>query len=151
MKIFNQHSRFLRNLLLPVLFAAVLGASSGAFAASDDAARLVHQLGNQTIATLETPGLTADQRETRFRGLLNQGFDLAFMGRFALGKYWRTATPQQQAAYLKLFGKYLVQTYATRLGGYSSGTMTVTGVANVKGLGVTLLPVHGIINALGRT
>ena len=127
MKLFNQHSRFLRSLFLPVLFAAVLGASSTGFAAPDDAARLVHKLGNQTIATLETPGLTAGQREARFRGLLDQGFDLAFMGRFALGKYWRTATPAQQRAYLGLFGEYLVQTYATRLGGYTGGTMAITG------------------------
>ncbi|MFP6742607.1 MAG: ABC transporter substrate-binding protein [Alphaproteobacteria bacterium] len=117
----------MRNLLVPVLFAAVLGASQTASATTDDAARLVHQLGNQTIATLQTPGLTVEQRETRFRGLLTQGFDLTFIGRFALGKYWRVATPEQQSAYLNLFGEYLVQTYATRLGGYGGGTMTVIG------------------------
>ncbi|MFP6744233.1 MAG: ABC transporter substrate-binding protein, partial [Alphaproteobacteria bacterium] len=61
------------------------------------------------------------------RDLLNQGFDLVFMGRFALGSYWRAASPAQQTAYLNLFGEYLVQTYAARLGSHSSGTMTVTG------------------------
>jgi phospholipid transport system substrate-binding protein len=127
MKLCSQHKRFLRNLFLPALFAAVLGANSTGFAASEDAARLVHQLGNQTIATLETPGLTADQREARFRGLLDRDFNLAFMGRFALGKYWHTATPAQRTAYLGLFGENLVQTYAARLGGYTGGTMTVIG------------------------
>ena len=127
MKFFNQYSTFLRHLALPVLFVAVLGAGQTASATTDDAARLVHHLGNQTIAALQTPGLTAEQRETRFRGLLTQGFDLTFIGRFALGKYWRTATPEQQAAYLNLFGEYIVQTYASRLGGYGGGTMTVVG------------------------
>ncbi len=37
------------------------------------------------------------------------------------------ATPEQQSAYLNLFGEYLVQTYATLLGGYSDGAMTVIG------------------------
>lgn len=76
MKFFNQYGYFLRSFLLPLLFAGVLGASQTASATTDDAARLVHQLGNQTIATLQTPGLTAEQRETRFRYLLTQASTL---------------------------------------------------------------------------
>ena len=53
------------------------------------------------------------------------GFDLAFIGRFVLGKYWRATTPEQQEDYLALFGEYLVQTYSARLGGYSGETMAV--------------------------
>ena len=117
----------IRGLLVAAFLAALLGASGAGSAASDDAARFIHQFGSQTIQTLDAPDLTRVQRESRFRGLLAEGFDLAFIGRFALGKYWRMATPEQQGTYLALFGEYLLQTYAARLAGYAGRSMTVLG------------------------
>jgi phospholipid transport system substrate-binding protein len=116
-----------RKLFLAVLFAVLFSANTTVFANVDDAARLVYQIGTQTIATLRDPGLTADQRQARFRALLTRGFDLALIGRFALTDYWSVATPDQQRTYLALFGEYLLQTYSARLGEYASETITVTG------------------------
>ena len=121
------HSIRLRGLLVPAVFAALLGASDASAAAADDAARFIDRLGSETIQTLQAADLTRAQRESRFRGLLAEGFDLAFIGRFALGKYWRMATPEQQDVYLALFGEYLLQTYAARLEGYAGESMTVLG------------------------
>ena len=112
-------------MLAPVFFVAVMAVNGAVLATENDAARFIHQLGNRAIETLRTSDLTLDQREAQFRGLLREGFDLAFIGRFVLGKYWRAATPEQQEDYLALFGEYLVQTYSARLGGYSGETMAV--------------------------
>ena len=114
-----------QKLLAPIIFVAVMAVNGAVLATEDDAARFIHQLGNRAIETLRTSDLTLDQREAQFRGLLREGFDLAFIGRFVLGKYWRAATPEQQEDYLALFGEYVVQTYSARLGGYSGETMTV--------------------------
>ena len=122
----------LRGLLAAAVFAVLLGASGAASAASEDAARFIHQLGNQTLQTLQATDLTRAQRESRFRGLLAEGFDVAFIGRFALGKYWRMATPEQQGAYLALFGEYLLQSYTARLEGYAGQSMTVLGTRQVN-------------------
>ena len=117
----------IHNLLVPVLIVAVMGVNGAVLATADGAARFIHQFGNRAIETLRMSGLTLDQREARFRGLLSEGFDLAFIGRFVLGKYWRAATPDQQADYLELFGEYVLQTYSARLGGYSGETISVVG------------------------
>lgn len=114
-----------QKLLAPVFFVAVMAVNGAVLATENDAARFIHQLGNRAIETLRTSDLTLDQREAQFRGLLREGFDLAFIGRFVLGKYWRAATPEQQEDYLALFGEYVVQTYSARLGGYSGETMAV--------------------------
>ncbi len=121
------HPIRLRGLLVPAVFAALLGASDAAVASADDAARFVDRFGNQTIQTLQAADLTRAERESRFRSLLAEGFDLAFIGRFVLGKYWRMATPEQQRAYLTLFGEYLLQTYTAHLEGYAGESMTVLG------------------------
>ena len=114
-----------QKLLAPVFFVAVMAVNGAVLATENDAARFIHQLGNRAIETLRTSDLTLDQREAQFRGLLREGFDLAFIGRFVLGKFWRAATPEQQEDYLALFGEYVVQTYSARLGGYSGETMAV--------------------------
>lgn len=121
-----------RKLIAPVLLIAVLSATGVTRAAVNDAAEFINRLGNQAIETLRATDLTLDQREARFRSLLSQGFDLRFMGRFVLGRYWRAATPDQRTDYLRLYGEFLLKTYSARLGGYSGETMTVTGARQVS-------------------
>ena len=89
------------------------------------ASELIRRLGEQAIAALGAPGASLEAREARFRGLLSEGFDLAFIGRFVLGRYWREATPAQRNVYLALFGEYVLKTYSARLGGYAGEGMTV--------------------------
>ncbi len=123
-----------RRLIALVVFVTVLGTAGIARAAANDAALFINQLGNQAINTLRDTDLTLDQREARFRSLLSQSFDLRFIGRFVLGRYWRGATPDQQNDYIALYGEFLLQTYSARLGGYSGETLTVIGarMANDK-------------------
>ena len=117
----------IRRLIAWVMLAAVLSVAGVARAAVDDAAIFINQLGIQAIETLRATDLTLDQREAKFRSLLSRGFDLHFMGRFVLGRYWRAATADQKSDYLTLYGEYLLQTYTARLGGYTDDSFTVTG------------------------
>ena len=89
------------------------------------ASELIRRLGEHAIAALGVPGASLEEREARFRSLLSEGFDLAFIGRFVLGRYWRQATPEQRSDYLALFGEYVLQTYSARLGGYAGESMTI--------------------------
>ena len=117
----------IRRLIAWVMLAAVLSVAGAARAAVNDAAIFINQLGIQAIKTLRATDLTLDQREAKFRSLLSRGFDLHFMGRFVLGRYWRAATADQKSDYLTLYGEYLLQTYTARLGGYTDDSFTVTG------------------------
>ena len=117
----------IRRLIAWVMLAAVLSVAGVARAAVNDAAIFINQLGIQAIKTLRATDLTLDQREAKFRSLLSRGFDLHFMGRFVLGRYWRAATADQKSDYLTLYGEYLLQTYTARLGGYTDESFTVTG------------------------
>ena len=124
---YHLHVICIRGFFIPAFLAALLSASGVESAAGESASRFIHQLGNQTIQTLHAADLTHAQRESRFRNMLAERFDLAFIGRFVMGKYWRMATPEQQDTYLALFGEYILQTYSARLEGYASQSMTVLG------------------------
>ncbi len=117
----------IRKLLAPALFVAVIGAGDPASASVEAAAQFIDRLGNQAIETLRSPNLTLEQREAAFRGLLSRGFDLRYIGRFVLGKYWRRATPGQQSEYLALFSEFVLHTYSARFGGFVGETLTVVG------------------------
>jgi phospholipid transport system substrate-binding protein len=49
------------------------------------------------------------------------------IGQFVLGRYWRTATPQEQQDFLALFQEYIVRAYSTRLAEYGGEPFRVTG------------------------
>jgi phospholipid transport system substrate-binding protein len=63
----------------------------------------------------------------RFRQLFRDDFDVPGLGQFVLGRYWRTATPEEQQEFLRLFQEYIVQAYAARLGEYGGEPFRVTG------------------------
>ena len=116
-----------RYFLLFAIVVALSGTSGAGATTVQDAAQFIRQLGDKAVATLQAPNLTLDQREARFRGLLAEGFDLAFIGRFVLGRYWRAASPEQRSDYLALFSEFVVQIYSTRFGGYVGQSLTITG------------------------
>jgi phospholipid transport system substrate-binding protein len=94
-------------------------------ASPDGAAQFVQSLAQSAISTLSRQGMSLEQREAVFRDLLRQGFDLDFIGRFVAGRYYRDMTPDQQADYQRLFGDFVLATYASRLGGYAGEQFAV--------------------------
>ncbi len=105
----------------------MIGVASVGYATAQtgEASQFIRQIGNHAITTLRTPGITLEEREARVRGILRQGFDVPFIGRFVLGRYWKQTAPEVRIDYQNLFSEYLLQIYLARLGGYAGETLTV--------------------------
>ena len=82
------------------------------------AQKFISQMGDKAISFLSNDALTQTQKESEFRKLINQHFDMSTIGRFALGKNWKNATKQQQAEYQRLFNDLVVKVYAGRFNEY---------------------------------
>ena len=91
------------------------------------AERFISDLGDQTIEILQQPDLTLDEATANFRALFSENFDIPTIGRFVLGRYWRTATPAQRDEFLELFRELIVETYARRFSEYSGQSFKVIG------------------------
>jgi phospholipid transport system substrate-binding protein len=113
-----------RYLAVGALLLAAFSAAP-ARAAATDPASFIQNLGDQAIQILQNKQLGQKDREAAFSKLFTEGFDVAEIGRFVLGRYWNVATPQQQQEYQKLFATYVVAVYANRFSQYSGEKFTV--------------------------
>ncbi|MDP6707893.1 MAG: ABC transporter substrate-binding protein [Alphaproteobacteria bacterium] len=120
-----------RRFCLTLLAGAAVPWQSVAAAVSaaevEAASRFMDDLAKQAIELLRRTRDDADSRQAAFRQLLSTGFDVPFIGRFALGRHWRGATTAQRQRYLALFTEFLIQTYTRRLSDYSSERFQITG------------------------
>ncbi len=90
------------------------------------AGKLIQNLGDKAISVIANSSLSEDQRESKFRELLRNSFDLMTIGRFVIGRSWNAATPEQQKDYMHLFEELVVKTYASRLTIYTGEGFRVT-------------------------
>jgi phospholipid transport system substrate-binding protein len=103
-------------LALPVRQAA---------ATPEQASKFVGELSAQVLDVL-TSNAPIDARESRLRGVLQRGLDLDFMSRFAIGRYWQDASPQQRSRYAAVFADFVLRSYAHRLADQRALRFTIT-------------------------
>jgi phospholipid transport system substrate-binding protein len=108
-----------RSLLLGIAAAALSGGA--AHAQSVDIARataFIQETGEQMVTAINGQGVPVAQRRERVAAILRRAVDVEGVGRFILGRFWRTASPDQQAEYLRLFEEVLIRNLSARFGEY---------------------------------
>jgi len=86
--------------------------------AIDHATNYISCMGDKALSVISDNELSQEDKEKEFRKLLEDNFALKTIGRFALGSYWREATPEQQKKYLELFQEMIVKVYNKRFSEY---------------------------------
>jgi phospholipid transport system substrate-binding protein len=64
-------------------------------------------------------------RQARFRQLFHEDFDVAGIARFVLGRYWLSASGEEQQQFIKLFEDYVVFVYTARLANFGGETFKI--------------------------
>jgi phospholipid transport system substrate-binding protein len=127
-----------RSLLLSafVLLSSIIGGAARSFAAADDPASVVGDLGTRALAAMRNGDTAAVQG--RFRQLFRQYFDAEACGRFALGPHWQNATTQQRQEYAIRYEDYIIIIYSTLLSHLGGESFKVLGSQpNEQGVIVT--------------
>jgi len=123
----------LRNFFLAagLFVAAAILTMAPARGAADSAQSFIEHLGNEAVAVLQSDRPSAE-RQAMLEDLFRRGFDLDAIGRSVLGRYWKQATPEQQAAYRQVYPDYVVRTYARQLADETVSGFSITGVRAVS-------------------
>jgi len=118
----------LRRTLIKAAFALGFAASlmpAAASAETPDPSAFIQKLADTAITTVADKQLAETERDERFRKLFVNSFDLPAIGKFVLARYWKTATPDQQTEFLKLFEDQVVLTWAKRFKDYSGEKLLI--------------------------
>jgi|SRR6516162_1425311 len=116
--------RSLLTTLLLLIASASLAAPPSVIAA--DANVFMSELWNRAVEVLSKKA-PLEERLARFRQLFHADFDGPGIARFVLGRYWRSASEEEQQEYLKLFENYVVYVYGTRLSNFNGEAFRVRG------------------------
>ncbi len=110
-----------------VVASVFLLAAPAISAPVDDASKFVESVGNSAVATLASKDLSKDKKRVKIEKLFRENVDIPWIGKFVLGRFWRTASEDQKKHYLKEYDAFLVEHYAVRFTDYTGGSFKITG------------------------
>ncbi len=90
----------------------------------ESASAFVQQTGDRLVAIVNGPQSMAQKRQALTQ-ILEAAVDVDGIARFCLGRFWRTATPEQQQRFLTAFHEVLVTNITSKLGEYKGVRLTV--------------------------
>jgi len=116
-----------RRLVLATALGLPLALPFRQAAAAIDAARassFIQGTGNELVGAINSSAPVARRRES-VAGILRRAVDIEGVGRFILGRFWRTASPAEQQEYTRLFEETLIHNLASRFGEYQGVKFTL--------------------------
>ena len=114
-------------ILLASLFfcANIANAHVNATGAED----FVKNMTNEGIEDIINANVSKAEKQVRFKKLFNEALDLDFIGKYVLGRYWRTATPTQRADFIKVYRDLNIKTWSKRFNEFKGKNFVFKGTA----------------------
>jgi phospholipid transport system substrate-binding protein len=88
------------------------------------ATAFVKQLSDRMLTVVNGSMPEAEKRRA-LQQLIDESVDVDGVGRFCLGRFWLTATPDQQKNYLSLFHEVLTTSITSKIGEYQGVRVTI--------------------------
>ena len=115
---------FLRNTLLAALLMVV--ALPAGVQAEQSAGAWVGDLGKKVVQILQQTEGQPDKRKSELEAVFLDSFDVDFIGKFVVGRYWRSATDEQRSEFMQILPDYVATVYAALFAGYEGDGFKVT-------------------------
>ncbi len=112
-----------RLAILATLFSALPAAAA---LADQSASDWISNLGDRVVGVLRVTENDMDRRKTELENIFLESFDVDFIARFVIGRFWRKATPEQQAEFMEILPDYVATIYAALFSGYDGDGFKVT-------------------------
>lgn len=77
------------------------------------------------LSAVVNGGKPVDAQKAAMRQIVYDGVDVDGVARFCLGRFWRTATPQQQKDYTEIFRNVMVSNITGKVGEYQGVSFTM--------------------------
>lgn len=119
----------MKKSIFSVIAAAVFLFSANAKADVDvaKADAFVRQVTSDGIEEIINANVSQKVKDERFEKLFNDALDLDFIGQFVLGRYWKTATPAQRDAFIKVYRELNIKTWSARFDEFKGKSFVFVG------------------------
>ena len=106
----------MKKTIFATLFAILCFNINSANAAVDAAGaeKFVQKMTNEGVEDIINAQISKTEKQTRFKKLFNDALDLDFIGKYVLGRYWRTATPQQKTDFINTYRELNTKVWSER-------------------------------------
>lgn len=105
----------MKKILFSVLTALLLTVNAAyAEINAQKAEDFVKNITKQGIEEIINSDVTQAEKDQRFAKLFNEYLDLDFIGRFVLGRYWKTATTKQRSEFITVYRELNIKTWSKR-------------------------------------
>lgn len=113
--------------ILPVLLIVILGfgMASPATASTQGASQFIEKLAKDVLQIVRDEAMPDSEKQAQLESMFVQHVDIDWIARFVLGKYVRTATPEQLARYKQEYQNFIVKHYTSRFTEYTGETFKV--------------------------
>jgi phospholipid transport system substrate-binding protein len=92
-----------------------------------DAAAFADQLGHNALAII-SGNTSKDDKQAKLEKLFSDNFDIDWIARFVLGRYWKTATPDQQQNYIASYRTFIIKHYTSNLSDFTDTNFEIAKV-----------------------
>lgn len=116
-------SLFAVAVMLGTLFVESARAEIDAAAAQ----KFVQNVTSEGIEQIINANVSQQEKDKRFEKLFNSALDLDFIGKFVLGRYWRTSTPAQRKEFIKLYRELNIKTWSKRFDEFKGKSFVFNG------------------------
>ena len=110
-----------------ILSAAMLAVSALPAFADAKTEEYVRTNANDVLASLNQPGLTADERRAQFQTYMDEFANLDAVAKFVIGKYAKRFSDEEMEAYLATFREYALAVYEFYFNEYRGRDVKVVG------------------------
>lgn len=120
----------MKKILFTFLTALLLTANSAnAEINAQKAEDFVKNVTKQGIEEIINSDVSQAEKDQRFAKLFNEYLDLDFIGRFVLGRYWKTATPKQRTEFVNVYRELNIKTWSKRFDEFKGKTFVFNGTS----------------------
>ena len=111
-------ARWVRSLAIALLLLTLPVPASAS--ANDSAAKVVEKLHAELLGVMkEADALGYKGRYQRLAPVVTSSYDLPFISKIVVGRYWNKFSSEQKEEFIKTFTKLSIATYANQFSGYS--------------------------------
>jgi phospholipid transport system substrate-binding protein len=93
-----------------------------------DAGNFANTLGHNALSIITNNGLSKSDKQTKLEELFAQNVDIDWIGKFVLGRNWKSATDAQKQEYLTNYRSFTIKHYTTNISDFTDANFEVAKV-----------------------